>query len=88
MPNGLRLLAVDALPRVAFSPGTPLAAGGRATVDYVAAAMRFVNDGHAAAIVASRTVPIRRARPLAQLVNGGARWGSWPSNRDANASPS
>jgi hypothetical protein len=23
-----------------------------------------------------------------QLVNGGARWGSWPSNRDANASPS
>jgi 4-hydroxythreonine-4-phosphate dehydrogenase len=52
VPNGLRLLAVDALPRVAFNPGTPLAAGGRATVDYVAAAMRFVNDGHAAAIVA------------------------------------
>jgi len=52
VPNGLRLLAVDALPRVAFSPGAPLAAGGRATVDYVAAAMRFVNDGHAAAIVA------------------------------------
>jgi len=51
-PSSLRLLAVDALPRVAFSPGTPLAAGGRATVDYVAAAMRFVNDGHAAAIVA------------------------------------
>ena len=50
--NGLRLLAVDALPREAFSPGTPVAAGGRATVDYVAAAMRFVNDGHAAAIVA------------------------------------
>jgi 4-hydroxy-L-threonine phosphate dehydrogenase PdxA len=52
VPNGLRLLAVDALPREAFRPGTPLAAGGRATVDYVAAAMRFVNDGHAAAIVA------------------------------------
>jgi 4-hydroxy-L-threonine phosphate dehydrogenase PdxA len=52
VPNGLRLLAVDALPRVAFSPGTPLAAGGQATVNYVAAAMRFVNDGHAAAIVA------------------------------------
>jgi 4-hydroxy-L-threonine phosphate dehydrogenase PdxA len=51
-PNGLRLLAVDALPREAFNPGTPLAAGGRATVDYVAAAIRFVNDGHAAAIVA------------------------------------
>jgi 4-hydroxythreonine-4-phosphate dehydrogenase len=48
----LRLLAVEALPRDAFSPGTPLAAGGRATVDYVAAAMRFVNDGHATAIVA------------------------------------
>jgi 4-hydroxy-L-threonine phosphate dehydrogenase PdxA len=51
-PNSLRLLAVDALPRKAFSPGTPLAAGGRATVDYVTAAIRFVNDGHAAAIVA------------------------------------
>jgi 4-hydroxy-L-threonine phosphate dehydrogenase PdxA len=51
-PNSLRLLAVDALPREAFSPGSPLAAGGRATVDYVAAAIRFVNDGHAAAIVA------------------------------------
>jgi 4-hydroxy-L-threonine phosphate dehydrogenase PdxA len=48
----LRLLAVEALPSDAFSPGTPLAAGGRATVDYVAAAMRFMNDGHAAAIVA------------------------------------
>ena len=51
-PDSLRLLAVDALPREAFNPGTPLAAGGRATVDYVAAAIRFVNDGHAAAIVA------------------------------------
>jgi 4-hydroxy-L-threonine phosphate dehydrogenase PdxA len=51
-PNSLRLLAVDALPREAFNPGTPLVAGGRATVDYVAAAIRFVNDGHAAAIVA------------------------------------
>jgi len=51
-PNSLRLLAVDALPREALTPGTPLAAGGRATVDYVAAAIRFVNDGHAAAIVA------------------------------------
>jgi 4-hydroxy-L-threonine phosphate dehydrogenase PdxA len=40
------------LPREALTPGTPLAAGGRATVDYVAAAIRFVNDGHAAAIVA------------------------------------
>src|SRR4030081_2782479 len=50
-PTSLRLLAVDALPPEAFNPGTPLAAGGGATVDYVAAAIRFVNDGHAAAIV-------------------------------------
>ena len=35
----LQLLAVDALPGAAFSPGTPAAAGGRATVDYVAAAI-------------------------------------------------
>ena len=48
----LQLLAVDALPGAAFSPGTPVAAGGRATVDYVAAAMRFVDEGHAGAIVA------------------------------------
>jgi len=48
----LQLLAVDALPGAAFSPGTPVAAGGRATVDYVAAAMRLVDEGHAAAIVA------------------------------------
>ena len=48
----LQYLAVDALPRENFRPGTPLAAGGRATVDYVAAAVRFVSDGHAGAIVA------------------------------------
>jgi 4-hydroxythreonine-4-phosphate dehydrogenase len=51
-PDHVSLLAVDALPRRAFSPGKPMAAGGRATVDYVAAAMRLVNDGHANAIVA------------------------------------
>jgi 4-hydroxy-L-threonine phosphate dehydrogenase PdxA len=51
-PAHLPLLAVDALPCAAFSPGTPVAAGGRATVDYVAAAVRFVDEGHAAAIVA------------------------------------
>jgi len=51
-PSSLRLLAIDALPREAFRPGTPLAAGGRATLDHVAAAIRLVNDGHAAAIVA------------------------------------
>ena len=51
-PGHVSLLAVDALPREAFSPGTPLAAGGRATVDYVAAAWRIVDQGHASAIVA------------------------------------
>jgi 4-hydroxy-L-threonine phosphate dehydrogenase PdxA len=51
-PGRVSLLAVDALPREAFSPGTPLAAGGRATVDYVAAAWRIVDQGHASAIVA------------------------------------
>jgi 4-hydroxythreonine-4-phosphate dehydrogenase len=48
----LRFLAVDALPREDFRPGTSLATGGRATVEYVAAAMRFVAEGHATAIVA------------------------------------
>lgn len=43
---------VDALPRNAFNPGTPLAAGGRATVEYVSAAIRLVNEGHASSIVA------------------------------------
>jgi 4-hydroxy-L-threonine phosphate dehydrogenase PdxA len=40
-PGALQFVAVDALSRQDFRPGTPLAAGGRATVDYVAArAMR------------------------------------------------
>ncbi|HEY3677634.1 MAG TPA: 4-hydroxythreonine-4-phosphate dehydrogenase PdxA [Bradyrhizobium sp.] len=43
---------VISLPRAAFRPGAPVAEGGRATVDYVAAAIRLVNEGHAAAIVA------------------------------------
>src|SRR5258706_2918964 len=53
-PRGgaLQFLGVDALPREDFRPGTAVAAGGRATVDYVAAAMRFVAGGHATAIVA------------------------------------
>jgi 4-hydroxy-L-threonine phosphate dehydrogenase PdxA len=51
-PGALQFVAVDTLSRQDFRPGTPLAAGGRATVDYVAAAMRLVADGHAAAIVA------------------------------------
>jgi 4-hydroxy-L-threonine phosphate dehydrogenase PdxA len=51
-PGTLQVFAVDALPRESFRPGTPLAGGGRATVEYVAAAMRFVAQGHAGAIVA------------------------------------
>jgi len=43
---------VDSLRRDAFTPGAGSAAGGRATVDYVAAAVRLVNAEHAAAIVA------------------------------------
>lgn len=48
----LSFRGVDALDRKAFHPGTPVAAGGRATVDYVSAAIRLVNEGHASAIVA------------------------------------
>lgn len=43
---------VDALARDAFKPGTPVAAGGRATVDYVSASIGLVNEGKASAIVA------------------------------------
>jgi 4-hydroxy-L-threonine phosphate dehydrogenase PdxA len=48
----LSMHGVDALPRAAFNPGTPVPEGGRATVDYLAAAIRLVNAGHASAIVA------------------------------------
>jgi 4-hydroxy-L-threonine phosphate dehydrogenase PdxA len=51
-PGALQFVAVDALSRQDFRPGTPLAAGGRATVDYVAAATQLVDEGHATAIVA------------------------------------
>jgi 4-hydroxy-L-threonine phosphate dehydrogenase PdxA len=51
-PGVLQLLSVDSLPRESFGPGTPIAAGGRATVDYVSAAMDFVRAGNASAIVA------------------------------------
>jgi 4-hydroxy-L-threonine phosphate dehydrogenase PdxA len=51
-PGALRIQNVDALPPDAFRPGVPVAAGGRATVEYVAAALRFVAQGHAGAIVA------------------------------------
>jgi 4-hydroxy-L-threonine phosphate dehydrogenase PdxA len=50
--GALSVLGVDALPRDAFSPGTPLAAGGRATVDYVSAAIQLVNEKHTSSIVA------------------------------------
>jgi 4-hydroxy-L-threonine phosphate dehydrogenase PdxA len=50
--GALSVSGVDALSREAFSPGTPLAAGGRATVDYVAAAIKLVNGGRVSSIVA------------------------------------
>jgi 4-hydroxy-L-threonine phosphate dehydrogenase PdxA len=51
-PGVLQFLAVNSLPHGAFHPGVAVAAGGQATVDYVAAALAFVNSGHAVAIVA------------------------------------
>jgi 4-hydroxy-L-threonine phosphate dehydrogenase PdxA len=51
-PGVLQFLAVNSLPPEAFRPGVAAAAGGQATVDYVAAALDFVSRGHAAAIVA------------------------------------
>jgi 4-hydroxythreonine-4-phosphate dehydrogenase len=48
----LSFRGVDALDRKAFNPGAPVAAGGRATVDYVSAAIQLVNEGLASAIVA------------------------------------
>ena len=50
--GALCVSGVDALPRGAFSPGAPSAAGGRATVDYVSAAIQLVNEGQTTAIVA------------------------------------
>jgi 4-hydroxy-L-threonine phosphate dehydrogenase PdxA len=51
-PGILQFLAVNSLPRESFRPGTPVAAGGRATVEYVSAAMDLVKQGNASAIVA------------------------------------
>jgi 4-hydroxy-L-threonine phosphate dehydrogenase PdxA len=51
-PGVLQFFSVNSLPRESFSPGTPLAAGGQATVDYVSAAMGLVKSGNASAIVA------------------------------------
>jgi 4-hydroxy-L-threonine phosphate dehydrogenase PdxA len=52
VPGVLHFLSVNSLPHESFSPGRPLAAGGKATVDYVAGAMSFVKSGSASAIVA------------------------------------
>jgi 4-hydroxythreonine-4-phosphate dehydrogenase len=48
----LQLMPVPSLPRDAFAPGQGSADSGRATVDYVTAAVRLVKDGRAAAVVA------------------------------------
>jgi 4-hydroxy-L-threonine phosphate dehydrogenase PdxA len=50
--GALYISPVNSLPRAAFRPGTPVAEGGRATVDYVAAGIRLVNEGRASSIVA------------------------------------
>jgi 4-hydroxy-L-threonine phosphate dehydrogenase PdxA len=50
--RGLKLTSVESLPRAAFAPGQGSAASGKATVDYVTAALRLVKEGHAAAVVA------------------------------------
>ncbi len=50
--GGLEISSVESLPKAAFHPGTPVAGGGRATVDYVAAAVQLVQSGKADAIVA------------------------------------
>jgi 4-hydroxy-L-threonine phosphate dehydrogenase PdxA len=48
----LRLLPVERLPRDAFMPGQGHAESGRATVEYVGAAVRLVKEGLASAVVA------------------------------------
>jgi 4-hydroxy-L-threonine phosphate dehydrogenase PdxA len=48
----LRLVPVTSLARDAFLPGQPTAQSGQATVDYIAGALRLVQNGDAGAIVA------------------------------------
>jgi 4-hydroxy-L-threonine phosphate dehydrogenase PdxA len=48
----LNLLPVASLPRTAFAPGQGNAQSGKATVDYVRAAISLVKEGRAAAVVA------------------------------------
>jgi 4-hydroxy-L-threonine phosphate dehydrogenase PdxA len=50
--DGLLFVAVDALDAASFRPGTPSAAGGRATIAYIEAALGLVGDGRATAVVA------------------------------------
>jgi 4-hydroxythreonine-4-phosphate dehydrogenase len=50
--HALQFMPVDSLPRDAFAPGQGSADSGRATVDYVTAAVRLVKDGRAGAVVA------------------------------------
>jgi 4-hydroxy-L-threonine phosphate dehydrogenase PdxA len=49
--SALDILAIDALPHEAFSPGRIDAAAGRACVAYVEAALALVRAGHARAVV-------------------------------------
>jgi 4-hydroxy-L-threonine phosphate dehydrogenase PdxA len=48
----LSFLPVETLDAASFRPGSASAAGGRATIAYVEAALRLAEEGHAAAIVA------------------------------------
>ncbi|HZY14858.1 MAG TPA: 4-hydroxythreonine-4-phosphate dehydrogenase PdxA [Beijerinckiaceae bacterium] len=50
--RALKLLPVDCLPQAAFTRGQGSAASGKATVDYVNAAVDLVKQGRAAAVVA------------------------------------
>jgi 4-hydroxy-L-threonine phosphate dehydrogenase PdxA len=50
--HALKLLPVDSLPRAAFAPGQGNAQSGRATVDYVSAAIALVKEGRVSAVVA------------------------------------
>ena len=51
-PEGLSFFAVNALDAASFRPGTASAAGGRATVAYIEAALGLVDAGRAMAVVA------------------------------------
>ena len=50
--RALNLLPVQSLPQAAFAPGQGNAQSGRATVDYVSAAIGLVKQGRVAAVVA------------------------------------